>query len=235
MSAIAWGIERKVPGPMDTAVDAYEPYLRRLAALGPPVTPSVAPGGPAIRYILGNSVPDNWIPLVPVKTPLRDLVFRRGRMEITASGLTGAHAHGRVLEPWHPLYVLDEAIPRTGVAVTRYVRHARGSDGSTWTWMARRVRPGAGFGSSGLAFDIVEPIQPTVAVGREADSFSHASRAAAAEERFAGIASAPGLAPTRRGRSGGGAPLRCRRRHPSKALFEPRCRRRARLSWRRDV
>ena len=158
MSAMAWGIERKVPGPMDAAVDGYEPYLRRLAALPAPST--VAAGGPAIRYILGNSVPDNWIPLVPVKTALRDLVFRRGRMEITASGLTGAHAHGRVLEPWHPFYVVDEAIPRAGVVVTRYVRHARWSDGTTWTWVARRVRPGAGPGSSGLAFDIVEPIQP---------------------------------------------------------------------------
>jgi hypothetical protein len=166
MAAMGWGIERKVPGPLDTPLDGYEPYFQRLAELqaAAPPAPQPDPAAPPIEYLLGNSVPDNWIPLVPVGTSASDFVFRRGLMEITASGLIGAHALGRILEPWHPFYVEDQAIPREGVRVVRYFRRARWFDGSTWTWVARRVYPGAGPGGSGLAFDRVEPVG-TQAIG----------------------------------------------------------------------
>jgi hypothetical protein len=158
MAAMGWGVEQKVQGPLDRPLDAYEPYYQRLAELqaAQPAPQPPAAGSPDVRYLLGNSVPDNWIPLVPVRTSEIDFVFRRGVMEVTASGLVGAHAHGRVLEPWHPFYVADEAIPREGIRVVRYFRRARWVDGSTWSWVARRVYPGTGPGSSGLAFDLVE-------------------------------------------------------------------------------
>jgi hypothetical protein len=160
MAAMGWGVERKIQGPLDTALDGYEPYFKRLAALQAAAQPQAqpAPEDPKIEYLLGNSVPDNWIPLVPVGTSASDFVFRRGQMETTATGLVGAHAYGRILEPWHPFYVDDQAIPREGVRVVRYFRRARWFDGSTWTWVARRVYPGAGPGGSGLAFDLVEQL-----------------------------------------------------------------------------
>lgn len=160
MAAMGWGIERKIQGPLDTPLDGYEPYFQRIAELqaAAPAAPTPAPDAPKIEYVLGNSVPDNWIPLVPVATSPTDFVFRRGKMEITASGFVGAHAYGRILEPWHPFYVDDQAIPREGVRVVRYFRRARWVDGSTWTWVARRVYPGAGPGASGLAFDLVESV-----------------------------------------------------------------------------
>lgn len=160
MAAMGWAIERTLQGQLDKPVSGYEPYFQRLAELqasAPPPQPS-RPGDPDARYLLGTSVPDNWIPLVPVKTADRDSVFRRGRMEITATGLTGARAYSRILEPWHPFYVDDEAIPRAGVRVSRYLRRARGTDGSTWVWNARRIGSGTGAGSSGLAFDLVEQV-----------------------------------------------------------------------------
>jgi hypothetical protein len=160
MAAMAWAIERKVPGPMDTGLDAYEPFLQRMADLqrsAPPPAPKQT-GDPDIRYVLGNSVPDNWLPMVPVKTTERDFIYRRGLMEITASGLTGAHAHGVVLEPDQAFYVYDEAIPRAGVSVRRYFRRARWTDGSTRVWLARQVRPGPRAGVSGLAFDIIQEV-----------------------------------------------------------------------------
>jgi hypothetical protein len=40
----------------------------------------------------------------------------------------------------------------------RSFRRARWFDGSKWTWVARRVYPGAGPGGSGLAFDLVEQL-----------------------------------------------------------------------------
>jgi hypothetical protein len=160
MAAMGWGVERKIQGPLDTALDGYEPYFQRLAALqaaAPAPSPPEADGA-KIEYILGNSVPDNWIPLVPVGTSASDFVFRRGQMEITASGLVGAHAYGQILEPWHPFYLDDQAIPREGLRVVRYFRRARWFDGSTWTWVARRVYPGTGPSGSGLAFDVVEQL-----------------------------------------------------------------------------
>jgi hypothetical protein len=160
MAAMGWGVEQKIQGPLDTPLDGYEPYFQRLAELqaaAPPPTPPNA-DAPQIEYLLGNSVPDNWIPLVPVGTSASDFVFRRGVMEVTASGLVGAKAQGRILEPWHPFYLDDQAIPREGVRVVRYFRRARWSDGSTWTWVARRVYPGAGPGTSGLVYDLVQRV-----------------------------------------------------------------------------
>ncbi len=90
MAAMGWGIERTIQGPLDTPLDGYEPYFQRLAELqaATPPSPEPAPDAPKIEYILGNSVPDNWIPLVPIGTSASDFVFRRGKMEITASALS---------------------------------------------------------------------------------------------------------------------------------------------------
>ena len=47
-------------------------------------------------------------------------------------------------------------MPRGGVRVVRRFQYARWVDGSTFLWLARRKAAGAGEGSSGLRFDLVE-------------------------------------------------------------------------------
>jgi hypothetical protein len=84
-------------------------------------------------------VPDNWIPMVPVKSSQGELFLRRGTMEIpTATGFIDLKAHALILEPQHPLFVADRVISRAGLLVDRYFRRIRSSDGSTFVWIVCR-------------------------------------------------------------------------------------------------
>jgi hypothetical protein len=66
---------------------------------------------------------------------------------------------GLILDPGRELLLHDEEVPREGARVTRSYQYARWSDGSTHLWIGRRKQPGRGEGSSGLRFDIVEPMK----------------------------------------------------------------------------
>jgi hypothetical protein len=50
----------------------------------------------------------------------------------------------------------EEEVARGGVRVVRRFEYTRWVDGKTFLWLARRKTAGAGEGSSGLRFDIVE-------------------------------------------------------------------------------
>lgn len=156
LAALGWAIEEQLPGLLDRGVSGYEAYFQRLAA-NPQNPPEQTPNGPAVAYRLATDVPDNWIPLVPVRTSIRSYIFRRGIM----GGPTGRPARAGVLEPQHPFYIADEAIPKAGVEVARAFRLTRSPDGDTHLWLAKRTRPGRGPGSSGLAFDLVQQLKPS--------------------------------------------------------------------------
>jgi hypothetical protein len=165
MAEMAWGIEKQILGPMDNGTDGYEAWRLRIQDEGPLQPP---PTDTDIYYIFETTVPDNWIPLVPIQAPDGGRYFRRGlMMRPSPTGETPILARTAILEPAHPFFVNDHAVPDTGVSVTRYFRRARWSTsattGSTVVWMARRVRPGRGPGWSGLAYDLVVPAGKTPA------------------------------------------------------------------------
>src|SRR5262249_38968889 len=148
----------RIQGPLDVGVDGYESYRQRIAKNPPPGPPTAKPGGPDIYYLAGTTVPDNWIPLVPVTGPGSSLWLRRGLMDHHEEpGLVTVRAE--VLEPGQPLFMRNHVISRSGVEVTRYFRRTRWTDGSTFLWLARRTRPGRGEGYSGLAFDLIVNLQ----------------------------------------------------------------------------
>ncbi len=153
MAAMAWAVERTVQGPLDLSVDGYESYLQRLTRYPPPAPPTATPGGPGIYYLLGTTVPDNWFPLVLIKTPDQAYYFRRGVIE--RPGIGDIAPRALVLEPGEPFFVTDQTVSPAGARVTRSFRRIRWSDGSTFIWMARRKQPGRGPGWSGLAFDLI--------------------------------------------------------------------------------
>jgi len=156
MAAMAWAVEHQLQGDLDAPVDAYETYLRRLRSDPPPPPPAPAPGGPQVSYTLAVPVPDNWIPMVPVRSPAGELFLRRGTVEIaTAAGFVNLKARAAILEPGHPFFLADRVVPSAGVQVDRRFRRARASDGTTLLWLARRTTPGRGPGWSGLRFDVV--------------------------------------------------------------------------------
>jgi hypothetical protein len=161
-AAMCWAVEDTLMGPLDNARSGYESQLT------PPPAPAPLPPGVDINYLLGNTVPANWIPLLPFTAtgvnptyPAGTLNFRRGAMlaPSTTNGTEPARVtpRGQILQPSAMLIIRDQAIPRTGTQANSYFRRTRWIDGSIYCWMARQVQPGTKYGSSGLAFDILEP------------------------------------------------------------------------------
>jgi len=158
MAAMAWAVEKELQDDLDAPVDAYRMYLQRITKNPPPPPPVATAGGPQIYYTLETPVPDNWIPMVPVQAPQGALYLRRGIME-SGSPSVNLQARALILEPQHPFFVADRAVPRSGVQVERYFRYTRSSDGSVFLWLARKSGQGRGPGWSGLRFDIVRDMK----------------------------------------------------------------------------
>jgi hypothetical protein len=159
MANLAWAVERVVESASNRPLDRFEAFqekVRRREALEPPDS-SEAPSGAALTYRLGTSVPDYWIPLLPVRVG-NALWLKRGALpRVTSGGIEGTfEPQGLILDPGRDLLLPDEEVPREGARVTRGYQYVRWVDGSTHLWIGRRKEPGRGEGSSGLRFDIAE-------------------------------------------------------------------------------
>ncbi len=153
MANMAWAIERTVPGADGRPVDRFEAYQEKRRAAAPP---EPIPEGASVDYRLASTVPDHWIPLVPVRVgeDQRAIALQRGAMLDPETG--GAILPlGRILTPGRRLLFREETVSRAGERVARHFQHTRWIDGGSLLWMGRRRRPGRGEGSSGLRFDSV--------------------------------------------------------------------------------
>lgn len=155
MANVAWAVERIVESAAGRPLDRHEAYQETLAEQPPP--PSAEADGAPLIYRLGTTVPDYWIPLLPVKEG-NALRLKRGVLPAFGDGgIQGVQGpKGRLLEPDRELLLFEEEVPREGARVTRTYQYARWIDGSTHLWIGRRKSPGRGDGSSGLEFDVVE-------------------------------------------------------------------------------
>jgi hypothetical protein len=141
---MAWGVERTVAGPSGSPLD------RALAwrTAQPPIVP---PSGSTIpAYRLGSTVPDYWIPFLPVSVDTGPLQLRRGRLPTASAGPEGQ------LLAYPNQTIFFEELPREGVHLVRRYRLARGLDGSTYLWIGRLRSTGLGGGRSGLRFDFLD-------------------------------------------------------------------------------
>jgi hypothetical protein len=150
MANMAWGIERVIES-------ATENQLNRFSQQREEPPPKKATANELI-YRLSTDVPDNWVPLVPVKRE-NGLRLERAKVLQVDENWRFVEAQGRILNPDGTtpdrLQIFEEEIPREGVRVTRSYQFTRWHDGSTHLWVARRKRVGRGEGSSGLRFDTV--------------------------------------------------------------------------------
>jgi hypothetical protein len=167
MANMAWAVERKVQGTMGLPIDRYrEASLRatnrRLADLS-----DVAA---EIVYRVATSVPEHWIPFVPVPVPNGTQpagygieLERRAMMRHLADGtLETVQPLGMLLrtdltlaadaEP--ALRLADEEVPRDGAVLTRSAQFTRWINGERLHWIGRTKRMGKGEGASGLRHDI---------------------------------------------------------------------------------
>jgi hypothetical protein len=152
MANMAWAVERVVEGASGRAVNRHDEYSERVLAA------AATNGAPAetLRYELASSVPDHWIPLVPVQIDdKRSIRLRRAAM-LDADGRPQFNrAKGRILtpQPGRKLDLFEEEVPREGIRVTRNYQYTRWVDGTTHLWIGRRKDIGRGEGSSELRFD----------------------------------------------------------------------------------
>ena len=61
-----------------------------------------------------------------------------------------------------PFYVAEEEVPATGIIVSRRVQRARWYNGRTYLWNGRSHETGRGGASSGLRFDQIDDVPPSV-------------------------------------------------------------------------
>jgi hypothetical protein len=144
LANMAWGVESTAVGPAGWPVDRALAWKKAQ----PPVAPPAAGAPPAYR--LGSTVPDYWIPFLPVPGGNGPLRMQQGRLPTASLGPLG-----RLLRYDQLTIFLDE-LPREGVHLERKYRTARGPDGSTHMWIGRRRSTGRGEGRSGLRFDYLE-------------------------------------------------------------------------------
>ncbi|MCS6319857.1 MAG: hypothetical protein H8K05_19235 [Nitrospira sp.] len=155
MANVAWAVERVVESAAGRPLDRHEAYQETLAAQQAP--PDAGSEGDPLIYRLGTTVPDYWIPLLPVKDG-NALRLKRGALPAFGEGgIQGVQRpKGRLLGPHRELLLYEVEVPREGARVTRTYQYARWIDGSTHLWIGRRKGPDRGEGSSGLQFDVAE-------------------------------------------------------------------------------
>lgn len=172
MANMVWGVEKTVPLPDGStrpgleAGRATRAYFERLLAESAAVDPDPERESVAdIRYRVMNSVPENWIPFIPARTPGSDRAIRLQRaamprvMEGDPDDPKRVHPQTLLLRPGldqtpkQPYFVQEEEVSREGVRVVRNFQRTRWRDGRVVVWCGVRKVVGRGEGSSGLGFD----------------------------------------------------------------------------------
>jgi hypothetical protein len=179
---MVWGIEKTVQlvtgdpkRGIEAARQATAFYERIVAAQhgGVNLPPPVKPAAP-ICYQLMSTVPENWIPFIPVHVANdnREIQLQRASMPRTVGDDPQALPQAlRKVKPRTtllrqglddakpvPYFVFEEEVPRAGARVFQYYQRTRGCDdgticGRVLTWLRAEKQTGRGEGSSGLVFD----------------------------------------------------------------------------------
>jgi len=168
---MVWGVEKTIALPTGTPRQGSEAaretrafFERRAVPVEPP---PLLPNDANIRYDAMSSVPENWIPFLPVHVPgsSRETQLQRAAMlriieslpEVKVRPRTSLLREGLDSRVPAPYLLHEEEVPRAGVQVTQRYQRTRWRDGRAWVWLGVRKRTGRGEASSGLAFDrIVE-------------------------------------------------------------------------------
>ncbi|HEX8188872.1 MAG TPA: hypothetical protein VF586_11010, partial [Pyrinomonadaceae bacterium] len=173
MANMVWGVERTIPLPSGEtkrgreAADETRAFFDQEAErrLGAPPLPLPPAEGAKVRYKVMSTVPENWIPMIPVHLDddIRETQLQRAGMlriiegdpapPAKVSPRTSLLRQGLDQAPREPYFLHEEEVPRAGVRVTQSFQRTRWRDGRAWVWLGVRKQTGRGEGSSGLAFD----------------------------------------------------------------------------------
>ncbi len=165
---MVWGVENRVPWPTGDSNRGLESARQTLAYLqglfGGGASSPIPPAAP-IRYQVMSTVPENWIPFIPVHLPdsNRDIQLQRAALPRILAGAppppkkvqprTVLLRQGLDQTPPQPYFVYEEEVQRAGVKLSQYFVRTRWTGGQVYTWLRVRKQIGRGEGSSGLGFD----------------------------------------------------------------------------------
>lgn len=144
MSNMVWAIESTIPS---AAGGGRDVKINR-----PRFDQDFVPFDPEtkVRYLLGTSVPENWIPFVPVHKSADQQEIRLQRARIP----NAVPPFSRILNEQQPVHFIEEEeVPRSGVILKRQFKRTRWLNGKTKLWVGRTKTTGRGEGWSGLMFD----------------------------------------------------------------------------------
>jgi hypothetical protein len=180
MANMVWGIETVVPLPHGTgkpgneaAIETRQFFEKLLAKNfeGGVLVPKEIPFTAPIRYEVMTSVPENWIPFVPVRQEgsTRQIQLQRASMPriLPQDPEKPRKVKPRTVlmregldKPIVEAYLLhEEEVPRAGVRVSQSYQRTRWYGGKVVTWLGVRKQTGRGEGSSGLQFDQIKPVK----------------------------------------------------------------------------
>lgn len=173
---MVWGIENMVPLPdgsskrgREAAIELRQ-HIARIVQEEAEITPPSLPVEfkAPVRYEIMNTVPENWIPFIPVhlENDNRQIQLQRASMLRIIEGdaspakikpRTELLRFGLDDQTVKAYFLHEEEVPRTGVLVSQSFQRTRWYGGRVFTWMGVRKSTGRGEGSSGLAFDQLRP------------------------------------------------------------------------------
>jgi hypothetical protein len=152
MANLAWAVEDTAPDGTGKGIET------RLLIPDEPAPPAAIAG---VRYVLGTTVPENWVPFLSEHLPgaIADIRLRRGSMPPRDDAPVGPRRRGELLnEMAPPFYIAEEEVPDSGIVVSRRVQRARWYDGRTYLWIGRARETGRGAAASGLSFDQIDEV-----------------------------------------------------------------------------
>jgi hypothetical protein len=122
----------------------------------------------SIRYKIMNSVPENWIPFIPVHVDEnnREIQLQRAAMPRIIEGEEGKPdrirprsillREGLDKDPMKAYFIHEEEIPRAGTLISQSFQRTRWYGGKVVNWLGIHKKTGRGEGSSGLKFDFLK-------------------------------------------------------------------------------
>lgn len=175
---MVWGVESQVPlatGKSKPGKEAGYELKAKLQQLldGTNPEPIEMNYQAKIRYQIVNSVPEQWIPMLPVhlENNNREIQLQRAAMPRILENdsnvpkkiepRTSLLREGLDQNPKQPYFIHEEEISRAGIKVHKSFQRTRWYDGKVYNWLGIRKQVGKGGGGSGLAFDQILPTPKT--------------------------------------------------------------------------
>jgi len=177
MANMVWGVEDRIPDMLGESMDGHQAsynlteFLKKMYTLPDEDEEQLAGD---LKYQLASTIPENWIPFVPVhlSNDNRAMKLRRASMPRTFKPLY-PQSPGQIRPRTYvlryglndddiqqsPYDIFEEEVPKAGVQVMATFQRARWYDGKIFTWYGRKKRTGRGQGSSGLRFDTTSEIK----------------------------------------------------------------------------